>query len=224
MMNMDLKNFITKQRANGLSQDQIKSNLLSIGWDRDQVETALRTTPPEQEAIPKPPSTPAETPAHSSAQAPGMWDSFQHILMFISMAVLAISLALTLHLYIDKWMPGVTPSYSSSYYSTSEVIAYMAAMIVSFPLFAFFFLKVTKRTQANPSIRNLRSRKFLIYATLVITFLVVMAVIVHAVYGLLIGNFSLNFFLHFLTTVGVSSLIFVYYLTQVKEDRTRKHV
>ncbi|OGH39152.1 MAG: hypothetical protein A3B44_01900 [Candidatus Levybacteria bacterium RIFCSPLOWO2_01_FULL_38_21] len=153
-----------------------------------------------------------------------MWDAFEHILMFISLYVLATSIALTLYFFIDKWFPGVT---TESYYRSSSsndlnlnlLRGYLAALIVSFPLFAFFFLHITKRTMLNPTIRSIKSRKILIYITLVVAFIIMLYNIISTVYNLLSGNITFNFVLHLLITLSVTGIVFVYYLYQVREDR-----
>jgi predicted neutral ceramidase superfamily lipid hydrolase len=94
----------------------------------------------------------------------------------------------------------------------------MASLIVSFPLFAFFFLRITKRTIEDVSIRMLKSRKFLIYLTLVVTFIILIINVITLVYTFIGGNITVNFFLKFLITLIVSGMIFAYYLYEVRED------
>lgn len=151
-----------------------------------------------------------------------MWDSFQHILLFISLYVMATSFALLLHFFIDKYVPGtLTMSLSiySGLYGITLVRTELAALIVSFPLYTFFFLMIAKRTLTEPAIKSLKSRKFLIYLTLIVTFITVLINIISIVLSLLNGNVSLNFLLHFIDTVTISGIIFGYYLYQVREDR-----
>lgn len=171
------------------------------------------------------PGTPAteETPAIPSGSV-SMWDSFQHILMFISLYVLAISVSVMLHYYIDKFMPGVASgsgifATASNDYRYSLLKGETATMIVAYPVYAFLFLAVARRTMQQPQIRSLKSRKILIYLTLIITFIVVLTNVISLVYNFLGGNVTVNFLLHFLDTAGIASLIFAYYLHQVKEDR-----
>jgi len=170
----------------------------------------------------QPPPLPNQSMAKPSSTT--MWDAFEHILMFISLYVLATSIALTLYFFIDKWFPGVT---TESYYRSSSsndlnlnlLRGYLAALIVSFPLFAFFFLHITKRTMLNPTIRSIKSRKILIYITLVVAFIIMLYNIISTVYNLLSGNITFNFVLHLLITLSVTGIVFVYYLYQVREDR-----
>ncbi len=158
-----------------------------------------------------------------AASSSSMWDAFEHILLFISLYVMAMSIALVLHYFADKWSPGIPthPEYSSVTNSFQDTMfrGYLAALIVSTPLFSLFFLLVSKRTFANPGIKNLRSRKILIYLTLIITFLIMLSNIIVLVFDFLNGNVTLNFVIHFLITGLVSGIVFYYYLLQILSDR-----
>lgn len=216
----ELVSYIKEARKHQIPEIEMKRDLRSAGWLDKDIDTAIRENP-----LIKPPSPPdgyrgVPSSTLSSVSSPTMWDAFEHILMFISLYVLAITFALTIHLFIDRWLPGVPEGYrSANNYDIGLLRGYMAALIVSFPLFAFFFLRITGRTFKNPLIRAIAARKFLIYATLVVTFIIVTGSIISIIYTFLNGNVTLNFFMHFLVTAGISSLVFAYYLQQVKEDR-----
>ena len=186
----------------------------------------METNPAEQGKSTTPtipsPVPPAVTSIKSSSTT--MWDAFEHILMFISLYVLAISIALTLKLFIDKWIPGVTKSYYYLSYETNLLKytilrGYLAALIVSFPLFAFFFLNIVKRTMANPSMRNIKTRKILIYLTLIVAFIIMLTSIITTVFNFLNGNITLNFILHIIVIITVTGVVVGYYLYQIREDR-----
>ena len=168
--------------------------------------------------VPKPPMT----------YIYSLWDSFEHILLFISLYIFVSSVALLLHLFVDTWVPGVNQSGLNSLFGVSgskNILysyvsrGYLASIIVSYPLFAYLFLTITKKTLNNPALRQLDSRKKLIYLTLVGTFIIALVNVISIVFGFLSGNVNLSFILHFLVTTGISLVIFIYYLNQVKEDR-----
>lgn len=226
-MAQEVTRYIQAARKRDLSDRTIRENLLAEGWDLSVVETALTADLP----VPKPPNgSRSPRPAVSSANnanisSPTMWDAFEHILMFISMYVLAITIGLTLSLFVEKWFPGAPDMYESgnNSWKLSMLRGYIASLIVSYPLFAFFFLRITRRTMDNPFVRTLKARKFLIYLTLVVAFIIVISNIISIIFNFLNGNVTLNFFLNFLIIVSISSLIFFYYLQQVKEDRQPYH-
>lgn len=164
-------------------------------WDQAAIDEALST----QQIIQFSQNPPTPPKVSSSTT---MWDTFEHILLFISLYVLAISVALMLNSLIDIFSPAVGTSAYSSLYNSSGMDAsrkmlirgYIASLIVTYPLFSFFFLNVTRRTLANPALRNIHARKSLIYLTLIITFIILIANIIHIIFTLLNGNVTANFF------------------------------
>ncbi len=153
-----------------------------------------------------------------------MWDAFEHVLMFISLYVFSLASSLLLHTFVDKWIPRINEYGQITDQVVVQVQSYMvrgflASIIVSYPIFAALFLHLTKRTKQNPNLRSLKARKILIYLTLVIAFVVTITNVINAVYKFLSGNINLNFILHLAIAIAINGLIFVYYLTQVKEDR-----
>ncbi len=222
MINAQLICYIRLARDQNISALEIEKNLIEVGWNTEAIQKALKLS--DQPDIPLPPTDFKIQPQQSihSPNQNSMWDAFEHILLFITLYVLATSAALILYYFVDKWVPGITEDAYNTYARQSQLSrlrSSIAAAIVSFPLFAFFFLRVTKRTMENPHIRNLKSRKFLIYLTLVLTFLIVIGNVIHIIYNFLSGNITANFILSFLVTIFISGIIFLYYLNQIKEDR-----
>ncbi len=228
-MAQELNSYIQAARKRDLSDRTIRENLLAEGWELSAVEAALAADlpvpkPPKGSRVQSPaaPATPPLPAGTAAISSPTMWDAFEHILMFISMYVLAITIGLTLSLFVEKWVPGTPDIYgygSNNSWKLSMLRGYIASLIVSYPLFAFFFLRITRRTMDNPFVRTLKARKFLIYLTLVVAFIVVISNVISIIFNFLNGNVTFNFFLNFLIIVSISSLIFFYYLQQVKEDR-----
>jgi hypothetical protein len=222
MINTQLISYIKLARDQKISDSEIEKNLTEVGWNTEAIQKALKLS--DQPDIPLP-HTDLKTQPQQSTHAPNqnsMWDAFEHILLFITLYVLGTSTALILYYFVDKWVPGITEDGYNTYARQSQLSTLrssIAAAIVSYPLFAFFFLRVTKRTIDNPHIRNLKSRKFLIYLTLVLTFLIVIGNVIRIVYNFLSGNITANFILSFLVTISISGIIFLYYLNQIKEDR-----
>lgn len=218
MVNESLFNYIKKARLENDSEDNIVKRLVAVGWDESEVRQILKIN--DLESIPLPSTNPAVTVSGPNSSF-SMWDSFEHALLFISLYVMSTSIGLLLNYFIDKWFPGISSTgynYNQNSPYNPLITGYLSALIVSAPIFSLLFLRITKRTSEKPEIRNLGSRKKLIYLTLVVTFLIMMFHVIATVYNLLNGNVSVNFFLHLLANVGISGTIFAYYLYQVKED------
>jgi len=227
MINHELVDYIQKAREKNIGIDSIIFSLKKAGWSEDVIKESNDAA---SLVVPTPPiPQPVQQKTHiESTHHITMWDSFEHILLFISLYVTAISFALILHYFVDKYLPRSNDLYSTGTYSMYNypnswqdnlLRGYLSALIVSFPIFTFLFIRITGSTIKFPYLRMLKSRIVLIYITLTLTFIIMLANIISIVNGLLNGNTTLNFIAHFLVTIGVSGSIFGYYLRQVKGDR-----
>lgn len=218
-MTQAAQDYIKRCRQAGMSDNEIKSQLLSSGWSQEQVSNVLigHTPPP-----PPPQQTqPMQSSSSDNDSDFGMWIGFQYILQFISMFVSATTSVLLLHTMIDEWTSGYD---GFSYYfnsSSSFTRSNLAGLIVSFPIFAFLFLYTKKHIMQNPHLRKFKIRKRLIYVTLVITFIVILYQMSTLIFEMLSGSVGLNFVLKFFVSMAVNGLIFGYYFLQVREDRRR---
>ncbi len=230
MITGELQAYILKAREVKISDEEIKKTLLAAGWDETEVQKALVDNQPAI-PVPVPPTSASQTPKTTQQQTSySMWDAFEHILLFISLFVFTVALGQSIHTYLDaKFIPLVVTDYYRDYglavgaamYSVNMYLLrwYIAALLVSYPFFSFLFLNITKRTKENPKLRQLTARKVLIYATLVLTFLLLFVNVLKIVVQFLGGNITVNLLAHFLVTVTISGIIAVYYVLQVREDR-----
>lgn len=212
-MAQSLDTYITNAREKKVSDAQIKAALIAAGWQEDQVVAALNQS--TNGLLPPPPPPQAHV---------GMWVGFLYILFFISLYVLLISIGIIFHHMVDKLIPDIKTA-SASYsdiYDSSFVYAIrgcIAAIIVSYPIFLILALTLKKQLSKQPIVRNLRSRKLLIYLTLIITFLIMLGHIIMTIYGFLSGSLTGNAIGHLLITVLVAGSLFGYFINEVKYDR-----
>ncbi len=219
MISEEVISYIRKAHSLKVSDQQITTDLQRSGWTLNDIQQGFAQ---ESGKVITEDLTPPMKPA--AVNAHGMWDAFEHILLFISLYVMATSIAVILYFLVDKWSPSSLAAVSSNAYinDTAEIIVrgFLAALIVSLPLFIFFYLDITKRTLKDATMRNIRARKILIYITLVTTFLTMLGHIIGVIFSLLSGSVDLNSVLHLLVTLLINGIIFAYYLLQVKEDRS----
>ena len=219
----EIQEYVKQARLKGYDNNTIRTDLLAAGWRNSDIADAFREL--DNLIIPTPPYTynSPEASQPTAVKQPvvkeNLWDAFEHILMFISMYVLVFSLSMLFHYFVDRYLPGIEDPYNSFNGREQQARGYLAALIVSTPIFIYLFLRIASRTKKNPLLRKLISRRILTYLTLVGTFLFMLFSSITAIYSMLDGNVTLNFFLHFLITTGVSALVFAHYLVEVKEDR-----
>jgi hypothetical protein len=223
-----LVDYIKRSQDARLDPIMVREALQAVGWSKSQVTQAaldaagLANLPRPEKSDSADGMLGGVVSGHSAAS---LWDAFEHILMFISLYVMSGSLAMILHDLIDRYVQSVSRNFYEtggydSVASSSLVLVALSAFIVSFPAFAFLFLRITKRTSLRPETRQLLMRKVFIYLTLIVTFMILLYQVGRAIYNLIGGNLSINFALHFLVSAGITGVIFGYYLYQVQEDRT----
>ncbi len=212
-MAVTLESYITDARAKNKPNDVIKSALVNAGWPENEVLKALNASPIDPDFAPPPP--PPQL-AHI-----GMWTGFLYILFFISLYVLASSIAGLLHNMVDKFLPDIKEVYETytDVYSNSFNRGAIAAIIVSYPIFTTLAFMLKKQIVKQPAVKNLRSRKQLIYITLVITFLIMLGHIIFSIYSFLDGKLTVNALAHLGVTFLVAGSIFGFFVSEVIHDR-----
>ncbi|HWY79897.1 MAG TPA: DUF5671 domain-containing protein [Candidatus Sulfotelmatobacter sp.] len=208
----ELTNYIIKAREKKVTDEEIKNNLIANGWSSEQVAQALSQTA----NIPIPPPPVIHV---------GMWTGFLYILFFISLYVLSTAIGGILHIWINKTIMNVTDNtYTDSTYLSffnlpSVVRGYLSAIIVTYPLFLILALTLKKQLVKQPMVQNLRSRKLLIYITLIGTFLIMLGDVIAISYDFLSGSITGNALGHLLVTLLIAGSIFGYFISEVKNDR-----
>ncbi len=211
-MSEKLKQFITDSRKNGVPDDALRETLIDNGWDKNLVVKTMYNI-----EVPKPDND-LEKSDRLKRQNITLWDTFTHILMFISLAVFAFALGMILHELVDEIMPD--PTYNSEYDSYGpDITGYLAALIVSTPVLFGLFIYNYRRTQKYHELKNLLTRKILIYLTLIYTFGHILVKLIISITEVLEGTLNANFAAHFVVTVAINLIIFIYFLYEVREAR-----
>ncbi len=207
-MAAELTTYITNAREKNVTDEEIKNHLISAGWQPEQVAQALS----QQTDLPVPPPPPSI--AHV-----GMWTGFLYILFFVSLYVLATSVTGIFHIWIDKAIPSTQTTSFFTFESSSITRGYIAAIIVSYPLFLALSFALKRQMLKQPAVKNIRSRKILIYITLIGTFLIMLGDIIATSYAFLAGTVTDNVIRHLLVTFLIAGSIFYYFILEVKNDR-----
>ncbi len=149
-----------------------------------------------------------------------MFDTFEHLIMFVSLAFLAFSFCVAVHYIAEILFPIPTLVYNP-YIKTpnNNVQVFLLLILVSEPIFAFFFLNTTKHAKENPAIQIIKIRRFLTYLALVLTFIILLVYIAVLIYNLLTGYFLASSFITEVTVITVNGSIFAYFFHQVRTDK-----
>lgn len=219
MSNPELEKYINSAREQKVPDNEIKEQLVKVGWTESDVTSALSPKPSSSINLPPPP-----------APHPGMWVSFQYIIFFISLYVTATALSSILHYEVDDFIKDPVGNGYDRYSAFSifdyfgllfgdAILIHLATIIVAFPIFGTLFVVINKEAVTKPFIKGLKARKFLIYTTLVFTFLILIGHIIRIIYSFLTGAVTIRILANLAVTFLVTGSIFVYLLHEVWEDR-----
>lgn len=210
-MQSSLQKYIEQAKAKNIPDDKIRETLVHAGWPVNEVELAFK--PKSEEVLIPPPPVP-----HL-----GMWTGFLYILFFIALYTLATSMGGLFHIWVDKLFPNPDRTSSFSYFSwdnTYLIRTYLSSIIVAYPIFAYLSWVLNKQLGDKPIVRNIRSRKILIYITLIVSFLIIFGNIIKTIYDYLDGSITMNSVGHLLVTLLVAGGIFGYFLSVIKDDKS----
>ena len=148
-------------------------------------------------------------------------DVFMHLLAIVTLYVSAVTFLVLLFQFIDIAFPDVLlRGYYALQGSYSMIRFSIATLLVVFPVYVFTMRFLNKSYEANPTKRDLRIRKWLIYFTLFIVALVVIGDLVALINSFLGGEITTRFSLKALSILFVTGSIFFYYFSDIKKHNT----
>lgn len=200
-----LKEFIAHARKKGMDHATIRMLLLSSGWkERDIAEAMTEET--LDMAVPLPPDT------------GGARDAFFHLLTFASLYALLVSTIVLFFTYIERLFPDpALQTYPGSDTAVASSIRwYIAAIIVSYPLFIWISRILLREMQEHSEKAASGIRRWLTYLTLFVAASTLVGDFITLVFYLLNGELSVRFILKVLTVLIFAGLAFTYYFYSLR--------
>ena len=217
-MNTFLTDYIKKAREKNLSDQQIKDQLEEVGWPKESIVEAFAYT----SDLPVPP-----TPL---GKGPIVWLlGTCYLLFFLSLSLLAIGIGGILHNWIDNSHLIPLTANSGASISPYDFIAnyfglgveqtiqiYLPTIIISYLLSLLLVIFLRKKEIHHPTIKDLKFYKIATFATIAFTLIIAVSEIITAGYVYLTGDPVTTTFRHLLIVLLSSSIIFIYFLTEIK--------
>lgn len=208
MANTALTLFVKEALEKGQTRPDIRSALLSAGWRAEEVDEALAVFADVAfpVAVPRPQS-------YLSAR-----EAFFYLLFFILLGVVSFNLGSLLFALIDTFVPDKATPYRIWGGASYQMRSAMAGLIVGAPIFFWLARILLKARRQNPALQRSRIRKWLIYLSLVIAGIVLVADAISLVYNFLSGELTLRFVLKALVVGSIAGAIFGYFITNAERD------
>lgn len=147
-------------------------------------------------------------------------DVFLHLLAIITLYGSGIAFITLLFQYINILFPDPLEGGYYSLIGAYGIIRWsISSIVVLFPVYLVTTRFLNKSYETNPSKRNLRIRKWLVYFTLFAAALIIIGDIVTLINNLLGGELTGRFLLKVLTVFFVAGSVFFYYFWDLREHR-----
>jgi hypothetical protein len=146
---------------------------------------------------------------------------FLHLFVIIMLYYSTVNFLILMFQYINRWIPDqlAQTDYYQLMYSSSLIRFALASLIIVFPVFIFTSRYMQKVYAESPAVKEMRTRKWLIYFTLFIAALVIIGDLVRIILTFLQGEMTSRFILKAVSVLIVAAAIFFYYIRDLKQEK-----
>lgn len=149
---------------------------------------------------------------------------FLHLFVMVMLYFSTVNLLILMFQLTNFWIPDSLSqiSYSPMMYQAGLVRFAVASLLIVFPVFLLTSRYLNKNYAKNNAVREMKSRKWLIYFTLFVAALVMIGDLVRIILIFLEGEITWRFIIKALSVLLVAGLIFYYYLNDLKRNNTNQ--
>jgi hypothetical protein len=206
-MARELTEFVARALERGVARAQIESTLLTAGWPKDDVSSALAAYADVDFPVPVPRPRP-----YLSAR-----EAFLYLVLFLTLYTFAISWGKLLFELVHWAFPD--PSVDMPWRAPAESARWaIASLVVAFPAYFWLARRTYLSVRRHPAERTSRVRKWLTYLTLFATAAVLLCDLITLVAQALGGELSVRFVLKVAIVGAIAGGVFGYYLWLVRQD------
>lgn len=222
MNTSDLATYVATQLKSGKSAEEIKQNLLLVGWSEEDAGSAL-VAGLVQSGIPAP-----ERVMSGRGRLASTVEVILSLFSFILLGIIASALAVLYYQVINNYFPDpLVGGYGYSDASAGAINYAIAALIIAFPIYVTTMRLWFRRYREDEAKIESKLTKWLTYLVLLVAAITIVGDLVTAVFYFLQGEITARFFLKALTILVISGVVFgFYYLerkkVQYKNDIPRK--
>jgi hypothetical protein len=149
-------------------------------------------------------------------------DFFLHLLSIVTLYMSATAFITLLFQYVNRFFPdAILLDYYYYDMGTGPLRFAIATLLVVFPVYIWSTWYLQKVYTKEPELKTSGVRKWLIYLTLFVATFMIIGSLISILNSFLSGELSVRFFLKASAVLVVASLIFTYYLYDIRDALTR---
>ncbi|MGB4942768.1 MAG: DUF5671 domain-containing protein, partial [Candidatus Moraniibacteriota bacterium] len=203
-----LSQYVADRIRSGVGKDEVKSELVTIGWTEDEAEAAFRFG-----VIALGAPVPSEGNRPTTSKQASTVDVVINFFSFILLGIVATALGTLYFQIINVSFPDAldTTIWYSYSAATSAIHYSIAALLIGFPLYYFALRLWFRKFREDEGRTESKLSKWLTYLVLLVAAVTVVGDLIATVYTLLQGEITVRFFLKALTIFGIAGAIFGFY-------------
>lgn len=203
-----LSQYVADRIRSGIGKDEVKSELVTIGWTEDEAEAAFRSG-----VIALGAPVPSEGNRPTTSKQASTVDVVINFFSFILLGIVATALGTLYFQIINVSFPDVLDA--TNWYvfaaATSTIHYSIAALLIGFPLYFFAMRIWFRKFREDEGRTESKLSKWLTYLVLLVAAVTIVGDLITTVYTLLQGEITARFCLKALTILGIAGSIFGFY-------------
>ncbi len=204
-MSQPLTDFVQQALSRGGPRQEVAGALQKGGWAAKEINAALDAFVETDLPLPVPRKRVSSSPK----------DAFLFLMLFSTLYTAAFALGSVMFDLINLFLPQPGEQAISSIMSLRYGIA---SAVVSFPIFLFMSMLISRETAANPGQRISPVRRWLTYLTLFVASVSIVADLISLILRFLEGDITVRFGLKALVAGILAGGAFWYYLRDLRRD------
>ncbi|MFA9262226.1 MAG: DUF5671 domain-containing protein [Undibacterium sp.] len=216
-----LSQYVVDRIRAGASKNEVKEELVTIGWTEDEAEMAFRAG---VVALGAPLPTEGNRPTASKKAS--TVDVVINFFSFILLGIVATALGTLYFQVINLSFPDAldaTNWYGQSA-ATSAIHYSIAALLIGFPMYYFAMRLWFRQFREDEGRTESKLSKWLTYLVLLVTAVTIVGDLIATVYTLLQGEITARFFLKALVILSIAGGVFGFYYLERKKIQYRADI
>ncbi|MBC5811423.1 MAG: hypothetical protein GIW95_11325 [Candidatus Eremiobacteraeota bacterium] len=205
-----LPEYIAAAKERGLSDDVLIALLRQNGWSERSVYAAFSSYYERELGMPIP---------MRGRRSENAADAFLYLLAFISLGFWTVAAGHLFFVLIDRRFPSTLDSPYLTAVGLRQSLSFeLATVLIAFPIFMGVSTLIARALRERPESRESGVRKWLTYAALVVTAVILLSDAIWFVSAFIHGDVTVRFVLKSLVTLSIAGGIFGYYLLAVRQE------
>ena len=202
--------FVVDRLKMGISQSEVKQNLVAVGWNDEDADVAISSALLSLGA-----PAPEVGTRMGARKASSTLDVVLNLFSFILLGMIATALGVLYFEIINKWFPDpLAYRNGMGNFSTTGVKYAIASLIVAFPIYILVVRQWFRRFREDAERVESKLTKWLTYLVLLITSVTIVGDLIATIFSFLQGELSPRFVLKALTILVIAGTIFGFYVLE----------